>query len=57
MVANNEVEAVRTVALVFALIVEIAEVICELVFALTTEARDVEAVVTRAPNEVEAIPT
>jgi hypothetical protein len=57
MVANNEVEAVRTVELVFALIVEIAEEICEFVFALITDAREVEAVVTRAPNEVEAIPT
>ena len=44
MVASNEVEAVRTVALVLALIVEIAEVICELVFALMTEASEVEAV-------------
>ena len=57
MVASNEVEAVRTVALVFVLIVEIAEVICELVFALMTEASEVEAVVTRVPNEVEAMPT
>ena len=56
MVASNEVEAVRTVASVFALIVEMAEEICELVFALMTEASEVEAVVTRAPSEVEAIP-
>ena len=57
MVASNEVEAVRTVALVFALIVEIAEEICELVFALMTDASEVEAFVTRVPREVEAVRT
>ena len=57
MVASNEVEAVRTVALVFALTVEIAEEICELVFALITDASEVEAVVTRVPNDVEAVRT
>jgi len=35
IVAASDVEAVKTVAFVFALIVEIAEVICEFVFALT----------------------
>ena len=55
MVASNEVEAVRTVAFVLALIVEIAEVICELVLPLMTEASEVEAFVTRAPKDVEAV--
>ncbi len=43
IVARSDVEAVRTVALVFELIVEIAEDICELVFALMFEASEVEA--------------
>ena len=68
IVARSDVEAVRTVALVFELIVEIGEDICELVFALMFEASEVEAarivaftsVVTLAilvPSEVEAVRT
>jgi hypothetical protein len=45
IVAAKDEEAVSTVASVLLLIVEIADVICELVFALTTAAIDVEAVV------------
>jgi hypothetical protein len=43
IVASNEVDAVRTVAFVFELIVETAEETCELVFAFTTAAIEVEA--------------
>lgn len=43
IVASNDVEAVSTVALVFALIVETADVICEFVFAFTNAASEVEA--------------
>jgi hypothetical protein len=43
IVAANEVEAVRTVAFVFASIVEMALVICVFVFAFMFAARDVDA--------------
>jgi hypothetical protein len=44
IVARSDVEAVKTVALVFELMVEMAEAIWELVFAFIPVAREVEAV-------------
>ena len=44
IVAASDEEAVRTVAATLLFIVEIAELICELVLALITEARDEDAV-------------
>jgi len=64
IVAASDVDAVNTVAFVLALIVDIAEVICEFVFALIPAARDEDAFKTEvltaemaAPSDVEAVRT
>ncbi len=54
IVAARDVDAVSTVAFVFASIVLIAEVIWEFVFAFTFVATDVDAAVIAAASEVEA---
>ena len=50
--AANDVDAVRTVAFVFELIVEMAEAICEFVLLFTEEAIEDDAAVIAAPNVV-----